>query len=173
MVFPELIVSGYLAPEAVSALAAPLDAAPVRTIRAAARGAGQSPSAFGYPELAADGRKHNSFVLVDPSGAIATVYRKMHLWGAEADWAAAGTEVPMAGIAGARVSGWICFDTRFPELARLAALPRRRGRDRADGVARAGARSGSCRCGRGLSTTRSSSRARTSSTPASAATATA
>jgi predicted amidohydrolase len=78
--------------------------------------------AFGYPELAADGRRHNSFVLVDPAGAVAAVYRKMHLWGAEADWAAPGDDVPVAEVAGARVSGWICFDTRFPELARLAAL---------------------------------------------------
>ncbi len=121
VVFPELIVSGYLAPEAVRPLAAPLDAPPVRAIRAAAREQGVA-VAFGYPELAAGGRRHNSFVLVDSSGAIAAVYRKMHLWGAEADWAEAGTEVPMADVAGARVTGWICFDTRFPELARLAAL---------------------------------------------------
>jgi predicted amidohydrolase len=90
VVFPEMIASGYLAPEAVKPLAAPLDAAPVR--------------------------------IVSPAGAVAAVYRKMHLWGAEADWAAPGDDVPVAEVAGARVSGWICFDTRFPELARLAAL---------------------------------------------------
>ncbi len=120
-VFPELIASGYLAPAAVSALAAPLDAPAVGAIRAAAAELALA-VVFGYPELAPDGRRHNSFVLVDAAGAIAAVYRKMHLWGAEAEWAAGGTEIPVVDVAGARVSGWICFDTRFPELARVAAL---------------------------------------------------
>jgi predicted amidohydrolase len=116
-----MILSGYLAPAAVSALAAPIDAEPVGRIRAAAAELGVA-AAFGCPELAADGSRHNSFVLVDAGGRVAAVYRKVHLWGTEAEWAVAGAEVPVVEIAGARVTGWICFDTRFPELARLAAL---------------------------------------------------
>jgi len=121
IVFPELIASGYLAPAAVSVLAAPLDAGPVRAIRAAASRLGIA-VVFGYPELARDARRHNSFVMVDATGRIAAVYRKMHLWGAEATWAAGGTDVPIVDLGAARVTGWICFDTRFPELARVAAL---------------------------------------------------
>ncbi len=121
VVFPELIMSGYLAPAAMSAVAASLDAAPVRAVRAAAAELGIA-AAFGYPELAPGGLKHNSLVLVDSRGSLAAVYRKMHLWDTEAVWAAGGTEVPVADLGPARATGWICFDTRFPEVARMAAL---------------------------------------------------
>jgi predicted amidohydrolase len=46
----------------------------------------------------------------------------MHLWDTEKQWAQAGDEAQVFEVDGLRCTGWICYDTRFPELARMAAL---------------------------------------------------
>ncbi|WDM17628.1 carbon-nitrogen hydrolase family protein [Streptomyces lavenduligriseus] len=70
-----------------------------------------------------DGRLANSVVAARPSGAVAAVYDKQHLW--HADEARLFT----AGRAGAALEadGWrlglaVCYDMSFPEHARAAAL---------------------------------------------------
>ncbi len=121
IVFPELIVSGYLAAPRIPAQAEPLGGASVARVRRDAAAAGIA-VAFGMAEQAPDGALYDSLVVVNARGELAGCYRKLHLFGAENEWAAAGDEVPSFTFGGVAASGWICYDTRFPELARNAAL---------------------------------------------------
>ena len=120
IVFPELIVSGYIAAERIPAQAEPVTGPSVRRVQAAAASCGIA-VAFGMAEAADDGRLYDSLVVVNGDGAVAARYRKLHLFGAETSWASAGDEVPVFDLGGVAASGWICFDTRFPEQARCAA----------------------------------------------------
>ena len=122
IVFPEMVLTGYLPEADMPGLAEPLGGKSVSFILDQAK---QNSIAvvFGFPEL--DDRKnirYNSFAVADHSGRIAGVYRKIHLWDTEANWAEPGTEVLITRLAGVLVSGWICYDTRFPEMGRLAYL---------------------------------------------------
>jgi predicted amidohydrolase len=72
-------------------------------------------------------RTFNTAIVVDPSGALAARYRKIHLFdvdipgGAtlrESDATAAGDELVVVDIGGAPVGISICYDVRFPELYR-------------------------------------------------------
>lgn len=83
----------------------------------------------GIPELVpGDARRaYNTAVVVDPGGAIAARYRKIHLFdvdipgGAtlrESDATRAGDELVVVDIGGAKVGLSICYDVRFPELYR-------------------------------------------------------
>jgi predicted amidohydrolase len=83
----------------------------------------------GVPEVVpGDARRaYNTAVVVDPRGAIAARYRKIHLFdvdipgGAtlrESDATCPGDELVVLDIAGAKVGLSICYDVRFPELYR-------------------------------------------------------
>jgi predicted amidohydrolase len=122
VLFPELIVTGYLAPAEVIPLAEPLDGPSVRALARAASRLGMA-MAFGLAELDQEQDvRYNSMVVLDKRGAIAAVYHKMHLWASEKEWARGGADLPVFEMDGVACSGWICYDTRFPELARMAAL---------------------------------------------------
>ncbi len=65
---------------------------------------------------------YNSAVLVGPQGLIGR-YRKLHLFYEEKLWFTPGEEPPMVYDLGtAQVGMMICFDWRFPEVARILAL---------------------------------------------------
>ena len=122
ILFPELVVTGYLEPEQIRPLAEPLTGPAVQALGAAARDLGIA-IAFGFAELQVrQGTLHNSLVVLDRQGEVAGVYRKMHLWATEKQWATPGTRATTFDVADIRCGGWICYDTRFPELARMAAL---------------------------------------------------
>jgi predicted amidohydrolase len=128
-VFPELMTSGYVfvARSEVMALAetpgARHDAhAPgLAALRAWAKSR-RAWVCAGFPEQ--DGtRVYNSAALVAPNGRIADVYRKIHLFDEEKRWFLPGDRLPVVTRVGsARVGMMICYDWRFPELARLLAL---------------------------------------------------
>jgi predicted amidohydrolase len=72
-------------------------------------------------------RTYNTALVIDPRGALAARYRKIHLFdvdipgGAvlrESDSTARGGEAVVVEIAGAPVGVSICYDVRFPELYR-------------------------------------------------------
>ena len=78
-------------------------------------------------------RIYNTTALIDPSGAIAAVYRKLHLFDVEipdgaryreSETVAAGASPPpvveMKGL-GLRIGLSVCYDLRFPELYRKMA----------------------------------------------------
>jgi len=122
ILFPELIVTGYLPPDQVRSLVEPVTGPSVRMLAETARDLDIA-IAFGLAELDEErGVCHNSLVVLDHRGEVAALYHKMHLWATEKEWAEAGIEVLACEMAGVRYSGWICYDTRFPELARLGAL---------------------------------------------------
>jgi predicted amidohydrolase len=83
----------------------------------------------GTPEVVPDDDKRtfNSAVVINPGGHLIACYRKIHLFdvdipgGAtlrESDATAAGDELVVVEIGGARVGLSICYDVRFPELYR-------------------------------------------------------
>jgi len=80
----------------------------------------------GMPEKSDDpARPYNTSVLVDPTGAIAATYRKVHLFDVtlpdgtsyrESAATSAGSEPVTAEVLGVRVGLSVCYDVRFPEL---------------------------------------------------------
>ncbi len=82
----------------------------------------------GMPEKSADpARPYNTSVLVDPSGAIAATYRKIHLFDVdlpdgttlkESNGSSAGSTPVVAPIGDVRLGMTVCYDLRFPELFR-------------------------------------------------------
>lgn len=76
----------------------------------------------GFAELADDGQLYNSAMLVDATG-LRVVYRKAHLWDAEADFFTPGDAAPpVVDTRYGRIAVMICYDVEFPEWVRLPAL---------------------------------------------------
>ena len=119
--FPELFLQGYTLP-GIDRLALDVDDEPLARIRAAAA-ASSTAVVVGFAERL-DGERlpADSALLVDRDGALAGVYRKVHLFGQEADHFTPGREYVVAGLAGLRVAPLICYDLEFPEPARAVAL---------------------------------------------------
>lgn len=83
----------------------------------------------GMPEIVEGDSKrtYNTAVAIDPSGALVARYRKVHLFDVdiaggptlrESDATAAGRDLVVLDIDGAKVGVSICYDLRFPELYR-------------------------------------------------------
>lgn len=72
----------------------------------------------------ADGKLYNTFYLFDPEGREQARYRKIHLFSLleEDRYFAAGQSAVITQIGGLSVGLMICYDLRFPELARRLAL---------------------------------------------------
>jgi predicted amidohydrolase len=117
-VFPELYLGGYTL-RALDELAIAPDADPLATIAAAAAAA-RTAVVVGFAERLDDGFA-NSAACFDADGSPAGVYRKTHLFGAEAEAFTPGDEQLVVPLAGTRVAPLICFDIEFPEPARAAA----------------------------------------------------
>ncbi len=60
-------------------------------------------------------------VFLDSRGTLRSVYRKVHLWVTEKEWALPGSGFPAMTAGDMRLGMWICYDTRFPEAARTLA----------------------------------------------------
>jgi predicted amidohydrolase len=76
---------------------------------------------FGFTELTPENALHNSMCFLDSRGALRSVYRKVHLWANEKEWALPGPGFPITITQGVRLGVWICYDTRFPETTRTLA----------------------------------------------------
>ncbi len=121
VVFPELSLTGYLAAAELARLAVNLAAPAVAEAGDIAREAAIA-VAFGFVERASDGRLHDSMCYIDAAGTVRSIYRKVHLFGSESQWAAPGEGFECFDAAGIPAGMWICYDTRFPEAARVLAL---------------------------------------------------
>lgn len=123
LVCPELATTGYLYldREALRAVAEPVPSGPTVTRLAdAARQTGRA-IVFGIAERSGD-KIYNSAVAIQPEGPV-VCYRKAHLFGTEKDvFDRAGASPRHARVAGADIGLMVCFDWRFPEMARLLAL---------------------------------------------------
>jgi predicted amidohydrolase len=123
LVCPELATTGYLFLDRAELLdlAEPVPGGPTCSrISAACRETGRS-IVFGIAERAGE-RLYNSAVLLTPDGG-AVCYRKAHLFDTETlVFDRAGASPRHGRAAGARIGLMVCFDWRFPEMARLLAL---------------------------------------------------
>jgi 5-aminopentanamidase len=122
-VLPELFASGYLFGDRSECvrLAEPVpDGATTRGLLRIAREY-HCAIVAGLPERAGE-CVYNAAVAVDPSG-VRAIYRKVHLFNREKEWFDPGdTPFPVVDLAGACVGIMICWDWRFPEVARTLAL---------------------------------------------------
>lgn len=121
VVLPEMWPSSFPGPESdLAALVAADDDAWTRVAQAGARlGVSVCGSAFGGVER---GLPANRWRLFD-AGECRSAYDKLHLFSptAENESFSAGDRPPACvELRGARVSGLVCYDLRFPELTRLA-----------------------------------------------------
>lgn len=123
VVIPELWSSGYVfsSHAEVTALAEDAQRGPTARALSAAAKRERRHYVAGFPERHR-GRFFNSAMLVGPQG-VRAVYRKLHLFERESIWFSPGN-LPLAvhRVGPARVGMMICFDWRFPEVARVLAL---------------------------------------------------
>lgn len=124
VVFPECILTAYLydSAEETSANAIPLDSKILHNIENAHLGT-RVHSVVGFLERDGDD-VFNSAALFGPDGLIGT-YRKQHLPFLGADrfvTAGQGETSPLFDTAIGRIGIMVCFDLRFPEVARELAL---------------------------------------------------
>jgi len=120
LVLPELCLCGYPPATDARARAVRADGLEMAAVGGCAR-ENAIALCLGFAELARDGVLHNSLAYIDRSGALRAVYRKVHLWVTEKEWARPGTGFAAMTDGGIRLGMWICYDTRFPEAARSLA----------------------------------------------------
>ena len=121
----ELFLSGYMARDAFSQLAEPIDGPSVRAAQAIAAEHGTH-LVFGMPEREeATKRLFNTSILVAPDGKVAS-YRKVYVANfgpfEEGLYFARGDGLTIAETKLGRIALLICYDTFFPELAKAYAL---------------------------------------------------
>ena len=118
-VFPECAVSGYLVPRRkLDPVALHKATARLRTLARRSRIA----LVVGTTEVRR-GKCCNTALAIDKAGRIAARYDKAHLIGDDHTCYTPGSKLPpVFTLCGARAAIEICFDVRFPEHARMAAL---------------------------------------------------
>jgi len=129
-VFPELAFSGYAMASRAEARVLAEDPLARRDVDAPGLTAAslwarsrRTHVVVGFPERGSSGRVYNSSALLGPDGRVKDVYRKIHLFDTEKVWATSGDRAPrVVAVGPARVGTMICYDWRFPELARVLAL---------------------------------------------------
>ena len=116
--------------DALRAGAEPLDGPSLGAARSWARELGIHLLAGSICERGAEGRCHNTSVLIDPEGSEAAVYRKIHMFDVEvggvtyreSEVEEPGTEIVTAPLEGLIAGLSVCYDLRFPELYRILAV---------------------------------------------------
>ncbi len=120
VVFPEACLTGYCRPRQMAELAQPFVGELQTRVSQIAR-ANNVLFTFGMPERDGDATFNTMFAM-GANGEVLGRYRKMHLWAAESKWAKAGDEYVTFKTELAHFGMWLCYDTRFPEVARVHAL---------------------------------------------------
>lgn len=122
IIFPEMALTGYnIGADRIRQLAEPSDGPMVQSLIDMARRYDIG-ILCGFPEIAG-GRVFNAAVLIDASGKVLAVCRKVHLFG-EVDrvaFSAADTLCPLVKFNDWSVGLAICYDVEFPELIRTYA----------------------------------------------------
>jgi predicted amidohydrolase len=120
VVLPELCTTGFSLPGAAR-LAEPVDGPSVRFLRSLAARHGCRFIA-GLPLRDDTGRARNAALLLDASGPLAR-YDKTHPFSPprEGDHLPAGDRIVVPSLDGLKLSLFVCYDLRFPEIFRSAA----------------------------------------------------
>lgn len=124
ILLPEIWNVGYFSFDRYEAEAESLEGETVSHLRAAARAANAYLFGGSFVERGPRGL-HNTSVLLDPTGDVLAVYRKMHLFGytsEEARLLLPGEEVVVAKTPFGAAGLSTCYDLRFPELYRRQAV---------------------------------------------------
>jgi len=124
IVFPELITSGYECGKDFQRLAETVpDGQSMKAVGEMAKEY-RVHVVYGFPERDAEKKDvlYNSAVLIDDTGAVKGVYRKVHPFASEKEFFRAGCSFPVFDTSIGRLGIMICWDTAFPEVARSLAL---------------------------------------------------
>jgi deaminated glutathione amidase len=124
VVVPETVTTGFapgLGPDALSDLVGPIPGPLTEHAQAIAAGLGVHLVWPTYEAGPDRGIVYNSAAVILPTGEVAGVYRKTHLFPAEQAWVTPGDDVLVVGTDLARLGSVICFDGDFPELVRIEA----------------------------------------------------
>jgi predicted amidohydrolase len=116
VVFPELCVSGICKDERLASISETLDGPSVAFVRSLARSLALA-IGFGFSEQQ-DGLPFNTYVVVEPDGGLAGVYRKNHIPKLEAPFWQAGTDRPVFRALGYSMAVSTCWDNKYPALLR-------------------------------------------------------
>lgn len=130
IVFPEFLMAfspSSQTAEELAQVAEATDGPFILSLRDAAKTAGLAILATIYETSPVPNRVFDTAVWIDARGNIASAYRKLHLYDAfgfkESDKFHPGADIaPLAQSAENQFGMMICYDLRFPELARLLAL---------------------------------------------------
>ena len=130
IVFPEFLMAfspSSQSAEELTEVAESADGPFITTLRQAAKAASIAVVATIYEKSTIPGRVFDSAVWIDPLGNIASLYRKLHLYDAfgfkESDKFQPGADIaPLVTSGECRCGMMICYDLRFPEMARMLAL---------------------------------------------------
>jgi predicted amidohydrolase len=128
--FPEFLMAfspASQSAEDLSKLAESADGPFVSALRDAAKSAAIGVVATIYEKSATRNRVYDTAIWIDALGTTASVYRKLHLYDAfgfkESDKFDPGKDVcPLVETGESRFGTMICYDLRFPEMARMLAL---------------------------------------------------
>jgi len=122
VVFPEMFLTGFISRDQLLELAEPLDGATVKKLCTLAKNHHLG-IIMGLPEM--DPRTkmvYNTALAIEPDGTIAGFHRKVHPFGRESELHATGNTFEPFQFLNHTIGLGICFDTEFPESARLLAL---------------------------------------------------
>jgi deaminated glutathione amidase len=128
--FPEFLMAFSPASQSAEELARIAESAEgpfISTLRDAARTAAVAVVATIYEVSTTPNRVFDTSIWIDQGGTVAAVYRKLHLYDAfgfkESDKFHPGTAIaPLVHSGECRLGMMICYDLRFPEMARMLAL---------------------------------------------------
>jgi deaminated glutathione amidase len=130
VVFPEFLMSFSPASQTAKELAEiaePLEGPFIKALKEAANATRTAIVATIYETCSIDDRVYDTAIWIDADGSLAAVYRKLHLYDAfgfrESDKFAAGVDLTQpVTLEDGRYGMMICYDLRFPEMARMLAL---------------------------------------------------
>lgn len=128
--FPEFLMAfspSSQSAEELAGMAEPVDGAFVSKLCETARNEAVAVLATIYETAALPDRVYDTAVWIDAHGKIVSVYRKLHLYDAfgfkESDKFHPGADLaPLISDRDCRCGMMICYDLRFPEMARMLAL---------------------------------------------------
>ena len=121
LVLPEMWTAGYFSFDRYAERAEPFVGPTLGAARSWATSYGLFVHLGSFVEADAEGRLHNTSVVVDPTGDVVARYRKVHLFGygsRESELLTAGEELGLGPVAGSPTGITTCYDLRFPELFR-------------------------------------------------------